>query len=371
MEMNDIRFDCRYFRGEIPCIPNKLRDKVCTCDEYTPVSKKILIIKLGALGDVIRSTPLAVKYRKLFPGCHITWITHSPEILPKDSIDRILKFDFNAVFAVTHQKFDIAINLDKEIEACSLLKDVEADEKYGFIWNNSHIDIANPEARHKLITGLFDNISKLNTKSYVEEIFEICRLKFEYEPYLLNFNSELSDKWKATLRQQAGSRIIVGLNTGCGKRWSTRLWPVPYWKELIMKLQDAGYYPVLLGGQDEDAQNKIYAASTGAYYPGTFSLEEFISLTNNCDIILTAVSMMMHIAVGLKKPLILFNNIFNRHEFEMYGRGQIIEPETGCDCYYGNICIRERHCMNDISVERIFNAIKETATSIHPVDKVL
>lgn len=359
MELKDIKFDCKFFRGEIPCIPNKLRNKVCSdCDEYVPVKTRILIIKLGALGDVIRTTPLVVKYRELYPNSHVTWVTLSPDILPKDSIDKIYKYGFDAVYAVTHQKFDIAINLDKEIEACSLLADVKADKKFGFTWNKekNHIDVATPAATHKLITGLFDNISIQNTKSYLEEIFEICGLTFNYEHYLLNVNKELVAKWK-TLKELSGSKKIIGLNTGCGKRWMTRLWPEEDWIELVKQLQKNNYFPVLLGGTDEDAQNKIYKEATSAYYPGTFSLEEFIAITANCDAIVSAVSMMMHIAVGLQKPLILFNNIFNKHEFELYGRGKIVEPSTGCDCYYGNTCKRERHCMKDVSVSQVYDAI--------------
>jgi heptosyltransferase-2 len=143
----DLKFDCRYFKGHIPCLPNKLRNKVCRgCDEYTPVTKKILIIKLGAIGDVIRTTPLVVKYRKLYPDCHITWLTLSPEVLPSDQVDVILKFDFPSIYAIQNQRFDIAINLDKETEACALLKDVTATEKYGFTWQDHHIGIATPHA---------------------------------------------------------------------------------------------------------------------------------------------------------------------------------------------------------------------------------
>lgn len=358
MKVTEVKFDCRFFKGEIPCVPNKLRNKVCTnCDEYSPITKRILIIKLGALGDVIRTTPLVVKYKNLFPGCHITWVTLSPEILPKEHIDKIYRFDFNSVNAVTHREFDIAINLDKEIEACSLLGDVKAKEKFGFIWKNGKIDIATPAAEHKLITGLFDNISKQNTKSYPEEIFEICGLKFDHEPYLMNVNNDLAAKWKTKFGDLAKGKKIIGLNTGCGKRWLTRLWPDEYWLELISRLQKNNYFPVLLGGNDEDEKNKMYASKTGAHYPGTFSLEEFISLTSACDVVVSAVSMMMHIAVGLQRPLILFNNIFNRHEFDLYGKGEIVEPTSGCDCYYGNTCKRERHCMNDLSVDVVYEAI--------------
>ncbi len=84
MNISEVKFDCRHFRGEIPCTPNKLSGSICTdCADYDKITKRILIIKLGAIGDVIRTTPLVEKYRTFYPGCHITWITHTPDILPK------------------------------------------------------------------------------------------------------------------------------------------------------------------------------------------------------------------------------------------------------------------------------------------------
>ncbi len=359
MKFDEIKFDCRYFKGGIPCKPNKIRNKVCiTCDEYSPITKSILIIKLGALGDVIRTTPLVTRFRKEFPGCKISWITLSPSILPRDLIDEIFPFDHTSVYGLLHRKFDIALNLDKEIEACALLADVDSKVKMGFTWKDGHIALADQNAEHKMITGAFDNLSKANTKNYLEEIFEICGFKFEGEEYLMNVNVSLIKKWEY-LKLNANGKTIVGLNTGCGQRWLTRLWPEEHWISLISKLQEEGFVPVLLGGKDEDAQNKKYADETGAYYPGTYSLEEFIAITANCDLIVSAVSMMMHIAVGLKKPLILFNNIFNRHEFHLYGRGEIVSPSTGCDCYYGLSCKRAHHCMNDLSPSLVFAAISK------------
>jgi heptosyltransferase-2 len=358
-DIKTVKFDCRHFRGDIPCKPNKLRGKKCQCDEYTPVSHRILIVKLGALGDVIRSTALLVRYRKLYPNAHITWITHSPDILPHDgSIDVIAKFEYKNIFPLFSQEFDIAINLDKDVEACTLLAQVKAKKKYGFIRENGHLAGTNVASERKIATGLFDDESKANTKSYPQEIFEICELDFQKEEPVLNVNKSLVTKWEA-LKKQANGKKIIGLNTGCGPRWSTRLWPDVYWTELILELQKGGYYPVVLGGLDEDKRNKAFAENTKVYYPGTYSLEEFIAITANCDLIVTAVSMMMHIAIGLKRPLVLFNNIFNRHEFEMYGRGIIVEPTTGCDDFYGNTCTREKCCMNDLPVSSVFSAIQK------------
>jgi ADP-heptose:LPS heptosyltransferase len=359
MKITEVKYDCKFFRGGIPCKPNKLKGNICSsCNEYKAISKRILIIKLGAIGDVIRTTPLAVRYKKLFPECHITWVTQSPDILPKENIDEILKWDFTNVYAIKQFAYDIAINLDKETEACALLAEINAKEKYGYTWKDHHIAPATPAAEHKLITGFFDTISKANTKHYMDEIFEICHLNFENEPYLINFNKTLAQKW-SSIKLNAGNKKVIGLNTGCGARWQTRLWPQEKWITLIKLLQENGYFPLVLGGKDEDALNKVYSEKTGAYYPGYFSLEEFIALTSNCDGIVTQVSMMMHIAVALQKPMILFNNIFNPHEFYMYGRGCIVQPSSGCDCYYGNTCSREKSCMYDIDENLVLEKIME------------
>lgn len=365
MRFSDVKQDCKHFRGNIPCKPNKLTGAVCLgCQEYKPISKRILIIKLGALGDVIRTTPLVVKYREMFPDCHITWLTQSPEVLPT-SLELILKPDAFSLFYIQNQTFDIAINLDKELEACMLLENVSAPEKFGYTHENGKLVPATPAAEHKIMTGFFDDLSKVNTKSYLEEIFEICNLEFSYEPYLIRTNDELQQKWKEYFNEIAGNKRIVGLNTGCGPRWNTRLWPIEYWQNLAKELRDLGYFPVFLGGSLEHEKNAMMSQKAGVHYPGHFSLEEFIALTASCDVVVTQVSMMMHIATALQKELILMNNIFNPHEFELYGRGEIVQPQKECVCYYGNSCVNGTSCMHDLSVEQIRTAI----TNRYPATK--
>ena len=396
MRSKDVKYDCSHFEGHIPCKPNKQFDVQCdNCSHYDkdisviinldtqksllqeiykicdftkedivtekPIIPKhvtkILFIKLGAIGDVIRTTPLIEKYKNEYGDCHFSWITHSPQVVPKDEVDLIYKWNEYSVSLLANQEFDIAINLDKDQEACMLLSHVNAKDKFGFIWQDGHINIATEKAENKLITGLFDHISKKNRKNYLEEIFEICHFEFNKEEYLINLNEDLSNQWKEKFKRLASGKTIIGLNTGCGLRWKTRLWPKDYWVELIKDLEKQGYFCLLMGGPDEDETNRYYQSKTGATYLGTFSLEEFIAITNNTDIIVTPVSMMMHIALALKKQLMLFHNIFNVHEFELYGRGVIIEPSSGCDCYFGNSCSREKRCMNDISVQDVLSNI--------------
>ena len=52
----DLAFDCRHFVGDRPCKPHKQTGRVCTCDRYDPIKERVLIIKLDAMGDVLRTT---------------------------------------------------------------------------------------------------------------------------------------------------------------------------------------------------------------------------------------------------------------------------------------------------------------------------
>lgn len=345
--------DCRYFRGDIPCKPNKQYGVECdNCQYYNRSDGKILIIKLGAIGDVIRTTPLLHRFAKDYPDYEIWWLTYTPEVLPA-SIDKILKFNLESTLWLNEVHFDWLINLDKDPQACALASTISADKKSGYILKNGKPAPIDSLAEHKFYTGIFDNYSKNNTKSYLEEIFEILGWEFQGEEYILensnNYSFEIPNN---------GSKII-GLNTGCGARWSSRLWAEEDWVALIHLLQINGYFPLLLGGEAEDERNKSLHNKTNALYLGHFPLPKFISLLSNVDVLVTGVTMALHLGIGLKKKIVLFNNIFNPNEFELYGRGVIVQPEKECRCYYQPTCINSEYfCMDYLFPETVFNEIE-------------
>lgn len=86
-------------------------------------------------------------------------------------------------------------------------------------------------------------------------------------------------------------------------------------------------------------------------------MRQFINLVNQCDLVVTAVTMALHIAIGLGKKVVLFNNVFNKNEFELYGLGQILEPDFECTCFYSPTC--PNNCMQYLSVTRVFGTVGE------------
>jgi heptosyltransferase-2 len=75
------------------------------------------------------------------------------------------------------------------------------------------------------------------------------------------------------------------------------------------------------------------------------------------DVVVTQVTMAMHITVALQKKMVLMNNIFNPYEFELYGRGEIISPSKQCECYFMGSCKFGESCMKDLSPNQILVAV--------------
>ncbi|MGB8993045.1 MAG: glycosyltransferase family 9 protein, partial [Desulfobaccales bacterium] len=291
------------------------------------------------------------------PEATFYWLTLTPEILPASQVEVLLKPDIGGLMTLLATEFDLALNFDKDREACAFMNLISAKAKKGFHLHNGKPSPIDQDAQHKFMTGIFDDLSKRNPKHYVAEVFEIAGVgDFLDEPYLLENTEKGKHLW-----QLDNSKPVIGLNTGCGGRWPSRLWPENHWEDLASSLLERNYEVLLLGGESEDAKNCRLANASGAKYFGYFTLPVFIDLVDACDAVITQVTMALHIAIGLKKKVVLMNNIFNSKEFYLYGLGKIVEPISGCDCFYSPHCRRELaggiHCMKDITVKRIIDAI--------------
>ena len=355
--------DCIHFNGYKPCRSHKLKGSICEdCDDFTPVDLRVLILKVGAAGEVIRNTPLLRKIKSLYAGksVEIAWITDFPDFVPRSLVKRVLKYDWKNVHMVLEEEFDLLLSLDKEHNVCALANKINARVKKGFLLNKrGRIVPADHDAERKWLTGVFDDMMKSNTKHYVEELFEICGWEWSGEKYILE-----GYLVPPVARLARGGAPVIGLNTGAGSVWPTRIWPEQSWAELISRLQKNGPRVLLLGGPEEHDKNMRLAKETGAYYEGLKPYKEFVGLMSYCDVVVTAVTMALHIAIGLEKRIVLLNNIFNKPEFFLYGLGSIVEPDVLCKaCYkqaYDSGC-PVPNCMELISVDMVYDKVMQEA----------
>jgi ADP-heptose:LPS heptosyltransferase len=362
--IENLRTDCVYYLGDRPCRPHVEAGHRCTCIHFQPTQRRGVIIKLGAAGDVLRSTPLLRALDPAKTGTKILWVTHSPELLPFDACEAVHP-SAATLARIAQGTWDFCWNLDKDPEACAIAASTKAAEYRGYTLRDGVPYPVDKAAWHKFATGIDNPYSRQNRQSYVEEIFDITGLPFRREEYWLRDTTAMARETAASLLPKDST---IGLNIGAGKRWPSRIWPAEYWIELINLLKAHGLQPVLLGGPEEVEMSARLVEATGCLASGVQPLETFYAIIEGCQCIVSAVTMAMHLAIGARTPLVLLNNIFNRYEFELYGRGEIIEPPTPCDCYYSGVCRTGRKCINEISTEAVFEAILRSLKAMNKAE---
>ncbi len=168
--MRMIKKDCRFYVGSKPCGPHKrsgITCEACTQD-YDPIRKRLLIIKLGAMGDVLRTA--ALLHQLSGPGVEITWVTqpNAVDLLDNGLVDRVVTLGSSALIPLLMwENFDAVYSLDNDYEGAILGSMAEAVEYFGYGVNEQGKVIAfNAAAESWLNVSVNDTLKKANTRSY-------------------------------------------------------------------------------------------------------------------------------------------------------------------------------------------------------------
>ncbi|MBN2408898.1 MAG: glycosyltransferase family 9 protein [Candidatus Aminicenantes bacterium] len=361
-----LRPDCVHFRGDKPCVFNRLcRD----CPHFAAFPTRILIIKCRAMGDVLRTTPLLPSIKRKYPLSHITWLAdgESADLLRHNPhIDRLLAFDLETVLLLLTAPFDLLLSLDKEPGPAALAMKVNASEKRGFGLNASgNLTIFNPAAEYAYRLGVDDELKfHKNRKSYQEIIHEAVELPYARDEYVFELPEKAKEKARVFFKRRRLSRRrpAIGLNTGSGSKFETKQWPAGHFLRLISLLAEKTNARVfLLGGPREKELNRFLArkSRSRAVDTGTdHSLLEFAGFISFLDLVVTSDTLGMHLAIALKKPVVALFGSTSPQEIELYGRGSKIFLEMECSPCYRQTCPDPR-CMTAIRPERVLAEIRK------------
>lgn len=369
-----INTECTYYFGSKPCSFHKKDGRLCDgCNDYTPLNGSILIIKLDALGDVLRSTAILPALKKKYPGFSVTWVTRRNAIpLLEDNpvIDRVLTVEGNYLQYILNENFDAGICLDADPASSTILSLAKCGQKFGFISDASgRVIPANHEAHEWYLMGLNDDLKKGNRRSYPRIIHEICRLDYDTAVARPQFFPGKAGEGFASAfsgrNRLKDFRIILGINTGGGNRWECKKWILENYIELIFSIKenDGSIGIILFGGPQEVEFNRTIIEKTGqlAVDAGCLnSVSEFASLVNLCNVFFTPDSLGMHISTALGKTTIVVVGPTSPWELEVYGNGEIIfNEDLECLACYDAVCRFDKECMRSLTPELIFSRIKK------------
>jgi ADP-heptose:LPS heptosyltransferase len=361
-----VHHDCRHYTGYKPC---GLNPECRGCEKYDPVGPRILIIKLGAMGDVLRTTPVLGAVRREWPRAHVTWLTQaeSHDLLRGNPlIDRLLVWGHDATVFLEVIDFDLLLNFEKEPAALALGERLRARERRGFrLTTSGTVGIADERAGYALRLGLDDDLKFRHNTVITQQVnCEMVGLDWGGDLYLFEPTDVSRAKRDAFVREHADlrGRTLVGVHTGCGPGFPTKQWSLENVADLVERLSRRPDSAVaLMGGpRERDLCRRVHERCPGlAIDTGCDnSLEEFVGLLMACDVVVSSDSLPMHLAIALGRPLVALFGPTSAREVDLGPLGEKVVTDFECSPCYLKTCDKDPLCMEAMGADLVLEAIE-------------
>ena len=359
---------CKNFSGYKPCFPyyNCLENG---CKENNPIGKKILIINLDAMGDVIMTTAQLPAIKRKYEESTIYWITLKnsyPLLLHNQYIDYPLEWNFENILFLKSIELEIVYNADKSLRSCALLKSLNAKEKYGFTLNeDGKIVPENSFANYNYILGIDDHLKfRANNKTGQEILAETFNLEYKRDKYILNLTQEEKEFVK-TYRDKIlddENQTIVGFNTGCSNNYPNKKMTIDQHVYLINELSKSKDFKlVLLGGPEDSERNNRIKELCGEKViltPTNEGLRRGLCYIDVCDLVITGDSFGMHAAIGLSKYVIVWFGVSCWTEIDLYDYGKkFYQNDLECSPCWKKVCPYNLECIERIDLDGIIKEV--------------
>lgn len=363
---------CRHFTGYKPCPKNTTCNQQCAHRDIPTTS--ILIVHLGALGAVVRSTANLRAIKRKYPGSMITWVTDAPAhhlLKNHPAIDRVLTTNENDMLQLSALEFEIAFVVDKSLKAVGVIKRTTVDHIYGFKSHpvNGAIIPATAAAEELWSLGL-DNNKKFfeNKKPETQLMIEALELgEFRRDEYWLPLTAEEEKKSQECKAKWLGSyQGIIGLNTGCSSVIAYKKLSVEMHRELILKLRKEMPHMqiVLLGGPEDTERNQRISYGLDVINSDTESgLRDGLVSVAACDVVVTGDSLGMHMAISQSKQVVAWFGPTCEQEIDLYDRGFKILSQSPCSPCWKRTCEKSIMCYDQVSLKELMDAIKSCCTN--------
>jgi ADP-heptose:LPS heptosyltransferase len=286
---------------------------------------KVLIVKTGATGDVVRTTPLLSRITG-----QVTWLTEAKNtVLLEGFNDSLRCLSWEERLRALDTQYDLVINLEDTLEAAQFLKTVRYSQLFGAYFNSNNLLGYTEDSKQWFDLSLIssygrqeaDKLKFQNRRTYQDLIFDGLGFRFDGEPYLLPEPVE------------TGLSGDVAVAAEAGPVWPMKKWA--YYDELKQKLEDVGLTVNIL--------------------PKRSSLLEHLSDVRNHRCLVGGDSLPMHLALGSGTACVTLFTCTSPWEIYDYGiQSKIISPLLGEFFYKRGY---DRRATTAISQDEVWNAV--------------
>jgi lipopolysaccharide heptosyltransferase I len=334
---------------------------------------RFLIVRLGALGDIVHAIPVAAALRRAFSGARIDWLVSAKhrEILDLvPVIDRRLVVNdrggasggtslLAAVRELRRARYDAAIDLQGLIKSAIIARSSGAARVIGFPSRLLRERLARPFYTHVHDSGgggMFDragtrHVVRLNLGLLEALGLEVETAEFPLEPVV----SEIA---RAMCEQTGGAYAL--LNPGAA--WPNKRWPPDRLAQVAASLAERHRLRsvVLWGSGERELAEEVVTRSAGAAVltPRT-SIADIVALARGARVMVSGDTGPTHIAAAVGTPIV---GIYGPTRPERNGPWRpddvTVSRAAVCECHHLRRCRRQTMCLMDIEVGEVLDAIE-------------
>ncbi len=342
--------------------------------------KKILIIKLRYIGDVLLSTPVAANLRRHFPDAHITMVVNSgtDEVLRYNPhINRVIPIDrsevkgnfieriqssFRIVTQIRREQFDLVIDLTDGDRGAILSYLSNARMRVGYN--------AEGRVRGRLYTTIVHPSSPdLHNVEYQLEVIRALGLPIKTKDLVLHWGIE-DDLFVTDWLTKNGLAKHHFVTIHPGGRWWFKQWPLERFATLAESLRERfGLEVVFLGGEKEREGIKEIAHYLGRsfYAAEGLTLLQLAALIQRSCLFIGNDNGPMHIAAAVGTPVIA---LFGSSDPKVWGPWEkgstIIYKGVSCSpCTHTGCNMGEFNCMRQITVSEVIAGVEKQLPRSH------
>lgn len=273
--------------------------------------KKILLVKLSSMGDVIHNLPVASDIRKAFPDSRIDWVVeeeYAPLVEMHPAVDQVIPFALRrwrrAPFSRTNWGEFSAFRRQLGGETYDAIVETQGLLKSAVVAKLAHGPICGfgPATAHeRFASRLYDITCEFPPEAH--KIFRYRSVAARALGYAVAGTIDYGIAPRVPRPAVSAGRYCLAFHSTAR---AAKLWPEANWVELVRLLERAGYLCIVPWGNGEERarSERIAAAAPGAIVPPKFPLDEMSALVAGAAVVVGVDTGFTHLAAALARPVV-------------------------------------------------------------------
>ena len=337
---------------------------------------KILIVRLGAIGDVVHTLPALAALRRALPAAHLSWAVErggAAKLLQGNPyLDELIELDLRgwrknwkaaetrtairaSLSKLREAKFDLALDFQGLLKSAGVAWLAGVSRRIGFAKDALREPASRWLMTEQVAADDNDHVIKKNLR-LVEHLG--CDVSGEFE---FPIRLETSDERFADEQLERNNDALAILNPGGG--WPTKLWHTSEFAAVADRLWQAfGIRSAITYGPGELtlAQLVVGQSKTGAAFPLASTLKEFLALARRAKLFLGGDTGPMHLAAAAGTPIVALFGPTSARRNGPFAKEDLIVERFDLDCRtdcYRRYC-SHTSCMK-LPVDQVWQAVTE------------